>query len=89
MIDWAYYPQKNVLGPAPTKVFLAVLRMEPPRTYAKLMRATGLSRATIAKHLEHLSGAGLVAWEEGKAGTLTTTVGIAAADPPNRSRRSA
>lgn len=62
----------GVTGNSGTRVLLAVL--DGHTTYSDLIRATGLGRATVHKHLERLRDRGLVTWERGRMGTLRPCV---------------
>lgn len=55
-------------GNGSTRVLLAVI--DGCRTYGPLIDRTGLSRSTIAWHLDHLRRLGLVDWIDGRRGTL-------------------
>lgn len=59
---------KPAAGNGSTRVLLAVI--DGCRTYAPLIERTGLSRSTVAWHLDHLRRLGLVDWTDGKRGTL-------------------
>lgn len=65
-------PRGVLCGDSCTRVLLAVL--DGRRTYGELTAATGLGRASVARHLRRLARAGLVAWEPGRQGTLRPQV---------------
>lgn len=65
-------PRGAVCGDTCTRVLFAVL--DGHRTYGDLTAATGLGRASVARHLRRLARAGLVAWEPGRQGTLRPCV---------------
>jgi DNA-binding IclR family transcriptional regulator len=61
-------------GDGATRVLLAAVADRQP-TYTTIMARTGLSRETIHRQLHHLRDDGLIAFDDGKHGTIRALVG--------------
>lgn len=73
------------VAPAQTRVLLALLTVHGRDGHATIQAVgeqAGLSsKSTVWFHLEHLRRLGLVAWEDGKRGTLRPLVQVVAHSP--------
>lgn len=67
-----------MIGPAPTRVYLAVLdlyRSTGRAVIPDICTATGLaSKATVHRHLVNLRRAGLLTWDDGRVATIRPLV---------------
>jgi DNA-binding IclR family transcriptional regulator len=72
---WAPKGPPGAQGPSCTRVLLAVVILHRP-TVRSVAAATGLSAARAHAQLVDLRRHGLVAWEDGKDGTLRPLVEV-------------